>query len=276
MEKCLNYLDQREYLNKSQGATGTSDKYQVIKTGDLVKSLESKGYEVTKLEWAGVRNPDKIGFQKHLIRLTHPDLSALSDGLRPELVIINSYDGKCSFNVMLGVFRFICSNGLIVGDTYKHERIRHVGKNTPEQVLQALESVAGQLPQVTADIKLMQDTEVFSGFKRTLIERVIGATIGFNKKGERTQAVPTNSIFTPGRNEDRGLDMFTAMNVFQENYLKGCYNLNKLTFEKERQHVIKKRQLLKARPVKSINRVKDFNQSLWSETLNLIKENKHA
>jgi len=39
------------------------------------------------------------------------------DSLVPEIVLTNSHDGYASFQLMAGVFKFVCSNGMIVADS---------------------------------------------------------------------------------------------------------------------------------------------------------------
>ena len=44
-----------------------------------------------------------------------------------QLVCLNSVDGSTRFRVLMGWFRFICSNGLVIGVTQYDVRRRHVG-----------------------------------------------------------------------------------------------------------------------------------------------------
>ncbi len=48
-----------------------------------------------------------------------------NDKVNPELILFNSYDTKWAFMVLLGAFRFVCSNGLVVGKKFLHLRKRH-------------------------------------------------------------------------------------------------------------------------------------------------------
>jgi hypothetical protein len=58
-----------------------------------------------------------------------PDISveiAHGDKVNPELQLYNSYDTTWPFIVILGAFRIICTNGLVVGKKYLHIQKRHV------------------------------------------------------------------------------------------------------------------------------------------------------
>jgi hypothetical protein len=48
------------------------------------------------------------------------------DTINPELHLFNSYDVTWPFIVIIGAFRFVCANGLVVGEKYLHIRKRHV------------------------------------------------------------------------------------------------------------------------------------------------------
>jgi len=48
------------------------------------------------------------------------------DTINPELQLFNSYDTSWPFIVILGAYRVVCSNGLVVGEKYLHLRKRHV------------------------------------------------------------------------------------------------------------------------------------------------------
>ena len=44
-----------------------------------------------------------------------------------EIILINSHDGASSYQLMCGMFRHICCNGLVVGDVAHDIRIKHQG-----------------------------------------------------------------------------------------------------------------------------------------------------
>jgi hypothetical protein len=94
----LNVLTQTKGFN-------VSGRYQPIATQGLIDALVSEGYQVNDTILTRPHKKEKQGFQKHMIRLSRPDLDFKIEGLRPELVIINSHDASTSLKIMLGVFR---------------------------------------------------------------------------------------------------------------------------------------------------------------------------
>ena len=45
------------------------------------------------------------------------DIDGKGDKVNPQLIVRNSYDGGWKFGLMLGAFRLVCSNGLVIGKT---------------------------------------------------------------------------------------------------------------------------------------------------------------
>ena len=66
----------------------------------------------------------------------------------------NSHDGSSSYQMMAGMFRFVCANGMVCGDTLQDIRVRHNGDavNTiidgAYTVLESFETVSEQLEEM--------------------------------------------------------------------------------------------------------------------------------
>jgi hypothetical protein len=43
-----------------------------------------------------------------------------------EIILINSHDGASSYQMLAGMFRFVCCNGLVVGEVVEDIRIPHL------------------------------------------------------------------------------------------------------------------------------------------------------
>src|SRR5690606_28561838 len=62
---------------------------------------------------------------KHMLRLRHA--SQINGAEANEIVLLNSHDGTSSYQMLAGMFRFVCSNGLVCGDTVADVRVPHKG-----------------------------------------------------------------------------------------------------------------------------------------------------
>ena len=247
---------------------GVSDRYKVINTEEILSQFESAGYSVRSVLKARVKNPQKEGFQKHLIRLNYPDVDLKIDGIRPELVLKNAYDGTSSFVLKIGVFRLICSNGLEVGTTFQQTRVRHVGNNVMEQVLQGANAIKEQFPIMAEQIKIMQKVQLSQSEAEQFAN-----DIGHYLIGNRSDLVNTDfeKLLTAHRHGDNGTDLFTVLNKIQENALHGYYRYTVETpVLKGMTQGQKDYRTKSGRRIRSIDKTSQINTLIWDKALELV------
>jgi hypothetical protein len=117
-----------------------SDRYQRVDTNTLIERVsgvlntidEEYTYRVRRAARASCTNTT------HVVEFRLPKINM--GGIVPMIYIKNSYGGESSLHIRLGVYRFICDNGLVVGDEFYNERIVHVRGQTLESKLQSLEA----------------------------------------------------------------------------------------------------------------------------------------
>jgi hypothetical protein len=78
------------------------------------------------------------GFQKHMLIFANPEIvinGADGDTVFPRILLTNSHDGKNAFTFQAGLFRLVCSNGLVIADEqFSSMKIRHM---QPERLLRS-------------------------------------------------------------------------------------------------------------------------------------------
>src|SRR3546814_18445609 len=72
------------------------------------------------------RHEDRRDYTKHMIRLRHAS-QINARGEANEIILLNSHDGTSSYQMLAGMFRFVCSNGLVCGDTVADVSVPHKG-----------------------------------------------------------------------------------------------------------------------------------------------------
>ena len=95
--------------------TSRSERYTYIPTIDVLRGLRKEGFEPFMVAQGASRVEGKAEFTKHMIRMRH----AGQVQTRPEaneIILINSHDGASSYQMLAGIFRFVCCNGLVVGE----------------------------------------------------------------------------------------------------------------------------------------------------------------
>lgn len=248
-------------LSQNQGFN-VSGKYVPVTTQNLINTLIAQGYTQTSMVKTRVRVNSKEGFQKHMVRLAHNDLKLLNvNDSRPEIVIVNSYDGMSSLKVMLGIFRLICSNGMIVGSTFAGFRIRHVG-DIHEDIDNALVRIAGKLPEISEKINQYSGLILNSTQQQDFVNEAAKIVLPEN-------AINVNlwSVDRVRRMADKGASLWHTFNRVQEAALRGGI---KYQVDKDIMHngllVGTQRVNNTTRAIKSIDRQVEVNQALWDLT----------
>ncbi len=65
----------------------------------------------------------------------------------PEIILLNSHDGSSSYQMLPGLFRSVCQNGLICGESFGEVRVPHKG-NVVEKVIEGAYEVLGIFDRV--------------------------------------------------------------------------------------------------------------------------------
>ena len=171
----------------------------------------------------------------------------------PRIILTNSHDGFNSFKFMMGIYRIICSNGLVVADGEMiNMTIRHINYSFDE-LRKVVNEAIKQVPNIVMTMNTMKNTEVTDEQKREMATEVvkIRKNIEDNKKFSLDEDT-IREILMPVREEDNGNDLWTVFNICQEKLIKGGYmalgNNNKVR---------------KQRSITSIKKDIDYNQRLW-------------
>ena len=197
-------------------ASHLTDKYIQTPTIKVVEDLMNLGWEVTKVQ--EVKSRKYQGFQKHLIMFRNPNIiirGANGDDAQPQILLTNSHDGKAAFNFRVGIFRFVCSNGLVISDAdFGVISIRHMNY-TFESLQAKVAEMITKLPGLVNKINL---------FKTTVLTEAQMTDFATKASALRTKkTVNIMDVLTPTRAEDQGNDLWVVFNRVQEKILGGSY-----------------------------------------------------
>lgn len=238
-----------------------SNQYKPITTQDVLTRFESKGFKVEKVAITKPKLKTKDGFQRHMVRLSHPSLELKNvNDSRPEIVIVNSYDGSSSLRIMLGIYRLVCSNGLIVGSTINERRIRHVG-DVWNNIDAAIEQVSTNLPLVAQEIERMTALQLSNDQARYL-----GGKAAVLSVPEAATVIDVSSALRPRRDADMQSNLWTIYNRLQEAVIRGG-----IKYQAPKYDVFGDFDGMRngtTRAVKAIPRQVELNQKLWDLATN--------
>src|SRR5918993_829984 len=131
-----------------------SERYTYIPTIDVLRGLRKEGFEPFMVAQGASRIEGKAPYTKHMIRMRH----AGQVQTRPEaneIILINSHDGASSYQMLAGMFRFVCCNGLVVGEVVEDIRIPHKG-NIQGEVIEGAFRVLDEFEAVEQHAEAMK------------------------------------------------------------------------------------------------------------------------
>ena len=200
----------------TEKASHLTDKYIQTPTIRVVEDLMNLGWEVTKVQ--EVKSRKYKGFQKHLLVFRNPSITIKGengDDSFPEILLTNSHDGKAAFNFRVGIFRLVCSNGLVISDAdFGVVSIRHMNYTFGSLQVKINEMIS-KLPGLVQKINLFKS--------KTLTDAQMSdfATKAAALRTKKT--VNIMSVLEPTRTEDQGNDLWVVFNRVQEKILGGSY-----------------------------------------------------
>ena len=210
----------------------------------LVENLQREGFQPFFACQSRVRDPGKREHTKHLLRLRRA--GQITGQHVPEIIILNSHDGASSFQLLPGIFRSVCTNSLVCGQSFGEIRVPHRG-DIVGKVIEGAYEVLSVFDRVEEKREAMQSLRLPAPAQHALANAAL--TYRF---GEEHQPVTATQILTPRRYEDRQDDLWSVFNRCQENLLKG--GLPGRTTKGKRSHT---------RAVKGIDGDVKLNRALW-------------
>jgi hypothetical protein len=243
-----------------------SGKYLFVNTETIVDDLDKLGWKPVQAAQRKSRGKETI-FSKHMVAFQNPDIKIKgSDGddSFPRIIMTNSHDGMQAFKFSVGIYRLVCSNGLVVADEeFSDFKIKHKGY-TFEELRGVVNEAVADLPnrvQVLNEMKNRVLTKEEKG-KLALDAMLIRAGIKPNSdkaKKFNYDEETIEDILDPKRKEDEGDDLWRVFNVIQEKITQGDFHAA-LTGAKVR----------KVRKIKSFEKDLKVNKELFKLATALV------
>jgi hypothetical protein len=192
-----------------------SSRYTYIPTIDVLSGLRKEGFQPFMACQTSVRDESKREHAKHMLRMRHA--SQINGREANEIILLNSHDGSSSYQMLAGVFRFVCANGMVSGDTMSDVRVRHHGDVVGE-VIEGAFRVLDDFEGITDQREGMQALTVNHGEQAAFARAAL--TLRFDE-GEGSAPITEDQVLSVRRFDDRKNDLWTTFNRVQENLVKG-------------------------------------------------------
>jgi hypothetical protein len=227
-----------------------SSRYSFVPTIDAVDLLRLVGWVPVSAKESGVRNEDRQGYQKHIIRFQMDGLE-FSDQERVDLVMYNSHDRGCAFHLIASIWRKVCGNGLMVSSNLYNFSHKHIGFDNKAFIASAYKIAEGA-GRIGARVEQMKTIELSPD------ERGVFARAAHQLAYPESDEAPIRSeqLLEERRYDDKGNDLWTTFNVIQENVVKGGLRGRKRDANGRMRNNT-------TRAVKSIERDVRLNKALW-------------
>ena len=168
-----------------------------------------------------------------------------------EIILINSHDGASSYQMLAGAFRYVCHNGLVVGDICNDIRIHHNG-SVKDEVIEGAFQVLDDFETVDGSIDGMKAITLKPEEQRAFATAALALRYGERTEGQPPAPITAEQLDAPRRMEDRGDSLWLSFQRVQENSLMG--GLRGRSVQGRR---------VRTREVGSIDRGVGLNRALW-------------
>jgi Domain of unknown function (DUF932) len=191
---------------RMEPAPNVSKDYAFVPTFLVVNELRKHGYLVSDSNQQG-----KTPYGPHVVRMRHE--SMLDERLAPEIVIKNANNGYSKLEFMTGLYRMVCSNGLIVGTTGSSMELSHRKGLTMDAVFDGAKWIVSQ-----AELAI-EKSEAWSKVKMEYDARKhFTQLVGLMTHNDATRYNP-DVLLRP--KYDEPLNLWTCFNLAQENIVQG-------------------------------------------------------
>ena len=226
-----------------------SKKYSFIPTINIIKDMRKLGWDVFNATQQKSRNVNDLAHTKHMVRLRNLNIGLINDSV-PEIVLTNSHDGRNAFKLHAGIFRMVCSNGMVIADTtIDNIRIKHQWYDF-EDIKVITDAMVKKVPEMIKKMNSLNNVILSDDEQLEFAEKAI-----LTRWPKGNESVNIEDLLSPIRKADRGDDLWKIFNVIQEKLVKGGLVFNN-----------KKEKMQKIRPVTNIDRQVTMNKDLWELT----------
>jgi hypothetical protein len=164
---------------------------------------------------------------------------------------VNSHDKSSAYQLHCGLFRLVCTNGMVVSDgTFQRISIKHSGFN-PDSIIEASFKVLSAVPDIMNKVQLFQERIL------TDAEQLALAAGAAYRWEDLTKALVSPSmLLNPRRYGDGAKDLFITLNCVQENIIRGGQR------DRSRRRPDGSR-IPKSRAIKGVDEDMKLNKALW-------------
>ncbi len=246
-----------------------SSSYALFNTSEAFPIMADYGYYPVQAMQKRIRKGSPLHTQ-HMVSFAHQStLSLPHNAERPEIILYNSHDGKSSFKLFAGFYRFICSNGIIAGNGFE-AIVRHTANHKLDFEASLIDSI-NHIPKLLSTIDRMKQVRLSHDQTKALAHAALSTrwdSLPIDdqlKPGVYFDPISINSVLKPIRVDDQYHDAWTIFNRVQESIVRGNAVIASITKDKRNPDSLKA-QYKRAQAIKSVASLVQVNRKLWDLT----------
>ena len=192
-----------------------------IPTLDVITKLQDEGWKISGVAEQRGKNR-KI--TSNYVQLQHPDFAVQNSKGKNEaftsITLSNSCNGNRPLQMSLGMFRQVCTNGLVRFDQHAEtEKIKHIEVNARD-LDRFVVSMNGKADKLLTEVNEMKHKGLSIEDMRKLAREA--ASLRYTNLDE----INIDDLFAVNRVEDESNDLWTVFNRIQENLTHDVKNMN--------------------------------------------------
>lgn len=236
--------------------SGVSERYGMVHTYKILEAMHAHGFVPVEVRNYMRRDPANMQFTKHMIRFRQAgklETRTVGDVV-PQVVMLNAHDRSSRYELYGGLYRLICSNGMLASEGTSIEPIilRHT-HNLVENVVTESEAIIKRNKMIFDYLDKMRK------IKLTDKQALQFASRALELRVSRPGVLEPASLLVPRRNEDKSNDVWSVYNRVQENMIKGGIE----------GHTANGRRVVTTE-IRSINADMQLNSGLWALAMHTI------
>ena len=212
--------------DKEKANLGLSKHYSFVPTSRVINDLRTMGWNPVDAVQVKARKKETNGYQKHMITFENDSYKTEGATEYPQLLLTNSHDGGNAFTLSAGIFRLVCSNGLVIKtEDYGSQRLIHKGYSfeaVQQMVNEFIEVIDETMTRITAMKRTKLNEDQMTEFAKQ------AALLRFTSKSYNEdnidKVVRIDELLDATRKEDNGNAVWEVFNRVQERLVNGNYH----------------------------------------------------
>ena len=244
----------KQTLSKKEKANlGLSKHYSFVPTSRVINDLRTMGWNPVDAVQVKARKQSTNGYQKHMVTFENESYKTEGATEYPQLLLTNSHDGGNAFTLSAGIFRLVCSNGLVIKtEDYGTSRLVHKGYSF-EAIQDLVNDFVATIDETLTRITAMKEVELTKAQQMEFAKAA--ALLRFTEKSYNEQnisdIVELDDLLSVDRKEDAGDGLWEVYNRVQESIVQGSFH-----------YIGGNKKSRKARPIKNFKQSIDVNKKL--------------